>query len=228
MCDYGILENYENLGAGIVEFALDDYISTIKSLCTAYKKLEKTQADGFKATRHHQREGDVIRSIYKKIQNLNEISKFLCGEWVQHLTTLDTEKLFRETKKILREKGYKVGLMGLVVTTDDKGVKVFANEKEGQNGKFKTYSVGVNSKNQDGNWVNGYINCRFRKGVSVANKAKIKINSAFFVAAKSKDKTFTHLMITDFEVLEPGETAGDGEDEFLSIPDTVDEETPFL
>ena len=118
--------------------------------------------------------------------------------------------------------------MGLVVTTDDKGVRVYASEKEGQNGKFMTYSVGVNSKNQDGNWVNGYINCRFKKGVSVANKSKIKIKSSFFVAAKSGGKTYTHLMITDFDVLEAGETSGDGADEFISIPDSVDEEAPFL
>ena len=32
MRNYGILENYESLGTGIVEFALDDYASTVKRL----------------------------------------------------------------------------------------------------------------------------------------------------------------------------------------------------
>lgn len=228
MCDYGLLENYENLGIEVVKFALDDYTATIKSLCRYYEKLEKVLNGEVKVTKHHQRIGDICRYIYARIRNLNEIEQFLSSEWVQQLTTIDTQYVFQELKKKLREKGYKVGLMGLVVTTDDKGVRVYASEKEGQNGKFMTYSVGVNSKNQDGNWVNGYINCRFKKGVSVANKSKIKIKSSFFVAAKSGGKTYTHLMITDFDVLEAGETSGDGADEFISIPDSVDEEAPFL
>ena len=227
MRDYGILENYESLGTGIVKFALDDYASTVKSLCRYYEKLDKA-LKAEKAVKHHQRVGDICRAIYKRIQNLNEIEKFLTSDWVQCYTTVDTAYCFRETKKRLQEKGYKVNIMGLIVSTDDNGVKIFANEKESANGKFVSYSLGVNSKNQKGEWVNGYINCRFKKGVSVANKTKIKINKAFFVATKGGEKTYTHLMITDFDILEEGETATESADEFMKIQEDVGDDVPFL
>ena len=226
--DYGILENYRDLGVGIIEFALDDYVSTAKSLRTYYKKLDRCFEEDFKAKKYHQRMGDVLNEIYHRIRNLNDIESFLTGEWVRQLTELDIDVLFRETKNKLKEKGINVGLMGLTVTTDDKGVMIFANEKEGANGKFTLYSIGVSSKNQNGGWNNGYISCRFKKGVSIANKTKIKIKSGFFVVNKSGDKTYTSLMITDYEVLEPGDTASGDADSFMKIPEGVDEEVPFL
>lgn len=224
----GLLENYKEFGIGIIQFALDDYVSTVKSLRTYYRKLEKGLEDGFKAPKYHQRVGDVCCEIYHRIHNLNDIETFLTGDWVKSLTDMDVDMLFQETKKKLRKKGYRIGLMGLTVKTDDKGVKVFANERQGNNGTFMTYSLGISSKNQSGEWVNGYVNCKFKKGITVPNKSKIKINSAFFVASKSGDKAYTHLMITDFEILEGGETAGESADEFMKIPDNIDEETPFL
>lgn len=226
MCDYGLLENYGSLGAGIVKFALDDYTATIKSLNHYYEKLDKVLSGETKVTKHHQRVGDICRYIYSRLRNLDEIERFLTSEWVQHLTTIDTEYVFQETKKRLKQKGYKVNLMGLIVTTDDKGVRIFAHEKEGKNGKFMTYSLGISTKDQSGNWVNGYVSCKFKKGVTVENKAKIKIKSAFFVANKSNNKSFTYLMITDFELLEPGETGVN--DEVVKIVDDIGDETPFL
>jgi len=221
----GLLENYKELGVGIIEFALDDYVSTVKSLCTHYKKLDKGLEEGFKARKHHQRVGDVCNEIYHRIRNLNEIERFLTGSWVKQLTDLDVELLFRETKNKLKQKGYRTGLMGLIVRTDDKGVRVFANEKEGAYGKFMSYSVGVSTKNQSGEWVNGRIFCKFKKGVTVTNKTKIKINSGFFTPTKGGA---VQLMITDFEVLEAGILASDTADEFMKIPEGVDDETPFL
>ena len=227
MRNYGILENYDDLGTGIVKFALDDYASTVRSLCHYYDKLEKSLTME-KAEKYHQRVGDVCLAIYKRIWNLQEIERFLHSDWVQELTELDIAYVFRELKKKLKEKGYKVSLMGLIVTSDDNGVKIFAHEKEGANGKFTSYTLGINSKNQNGDWVSGFISCRFKKGVSVPNKTKIKIKKSFFVASKSGDKSYTHLMITDFDVLEPGETAEQDADSFMKIPDSVDEEVPFL
>lgn len=221
---YGLLENYKELGVGIVEFALDDYVSTVKSLRTFYKKLDRCFEADFKAKKYHQRMGDVLYEIYRRVNNLNEIETFLTGDWVKSLTDIDTVTVFRETKKRLKKKGYKVDLMGLQVKTDDKGVMIFANEKEGPNGKFTLYSIGISSKKENG-WVNGYISCRFKKGITVPNKTKIKINSGFFCATKSGDKTYTSLMITDFDVLAPGENAPDS---FMKIPETVDDEVPFL
>ena len=228
MRNYGILENYESLGTGVVKFALDDYASTIKSLCHYYNKLEKILNGEVKVVKHHQRVGDICHAIYQRIWNLQEIEHFLHSQWVQELTNLDVEYIFREMRKKLKEKGYRVSLMGLVVTTDDKGVKIFAHEKESANGKFTTYTIGVNSKSQSGDWVSGYISCRFKKGVYIPNKTKIKINKSFFVASKSGEKSYTHLMITDFDILEPGESAAQDAEDFMKIPDSVDDEVPFL
>ena len=110
--------------------------------------------------------------------------------------------------------------MGLKVTTDEKGVTVFANEKDGANGKYTLYSVGISSKNQNNEWVNGYINVRFKKGVSVPNKTKIKINNAFYTVTKSGDKAYTSLMITDFENL-------DEKEEWVNVDSIPDNELPF-
>ena len=110
--------------------------------------------------------------------------------------------------------------MGLTVKSDDKGVMVFANEKEGANGKYTLYSIGVSSKDANKEWVNGFLNVRFKKGVSVPNKTKIKINNAFPVVTKSGDKTYVSFMITDFENL-------DNKEEWVDMSNVKDEELPF-
>ena len=113
--------------------------------------------------------------------------------------------------------------MGLTVKSDDKGVMVFANEKEGANGKYTLYSIGVSSKNASNEWVSGFLNVRFKKGVEVANKSKIKINNAFPVVSKGGDKTYVSFMITDFDVLEAGENS----DGFVDMSNIKDEDLPF-
>lgn len=114
--------------------------------------------------------------------------------------------------------------MGLTVTTDDKGVMVFANEKEGANGKYTLYSIGVSSKNSNNEWVNGFLNVRFKKGVEVANKTKIKIKNAFPVVTKSGDKTYVSFMITEFDNLSEGTNSNDG---FIDMSNIKDDELPF-
>lgn len=122
--------------------------------------------------------------------------------------------------------------MGLNVTGEN--VKIFRKERDTKaGGKFTTYSAMIASKAKDDSWVNGYIDCAFKKDVVVNNKAKININSAFFTASKYNDKTYVKLMITDFEVVEEGEAPqppieqGSSED-FINIPEGVlDELVPF-
>lgn len=228
MANYeGYSLGYDNLSVGIIHFALDDYISTIKSLGRYYNKLNKYLESTEKAKTRYQRVGDICSYIYERIYNLEEIDKFMKSEWARSLTTLDIDSLYKKAKQELRKKGYRVGLMGLIVQTDEKGVKIFAKEIEGQYGKYTKYSLGINGKGKDGAWVNGYIDCKFKKGVSVPNKTQIKIKSAFFTPSKSGDKVYNHLMITDFSVLEEGESVSKDADEFVKIPDTEDD-TPFL
>jgi hypothetical protein len=230
MGKYGLLENYELLGTGVVEFALDDYRTTIKSLGYYYTKIEASLEDDYKPRRRGERFCDICYDIYRRIRNLNDIERFMTSAWVTQLTSLDTKYLFQHVQQRLIEKGYKVKIMGLTVTTDDKGVIVYAKELDGKNGKFTVYSLGVSSKDTEGKYINGYVQCLFKKGTVLANKAKIKINRSFFVVNKGTDgKTYPKLMITDFDILESGETAMDEADNYIKIADgAFDDDTPFL
>lgn len=124
--------------------------------------------------------------------------------------------------------------MGLTVTTSkdkngqDSPVKVIAKERNG----YTFYSLMVSSKDKNGEWVNGFIDCTFKKGVSVNNKAKIIIKDAFYTVSKYNDKTYTKLMIMDFSVVDEGEgapvnTANQSLGYFMSIPEGIMEEMPF-
>lgn len=124
--------------------------------------------------------------------------------------------------------------MGLKIITEQTTVTVYVNERQTQNGSFKTYSIGVSSKDKDGNWVNGFLPCNFRKGTDIANKSKITISNSFPTVRKYTDKTGTErteigIFVLDYEVVEGGNHPapapnGDG---FMNIPDGIDAELPF-
>jgi len=112
--------------------------------------------------------------------------------------------------------------MGLIIKTDDRPVMIFRKDKEYNGSTFAVYSLGISSKDKDGNWVNAFYDCLFKKGVSVENKTKIHIKNAFPVASKGKDdKAYPKIMITDFEV------EGANNDGFMNIPDSIDDEVPW-
>lgn len=114
----------------------------------------------------------------------------------------------------------------ITVTTDDKGVKIYRKDRQTQNGTFATYSMMISSKLQDGSWLNGFIDCRFKKGVEVANKSKIKINNAFYTCNEYNGKVYTKLIITDFDVLEGGEAPKENTTNWLDV-DGTQEDLPF-
>lgn len=123
--------------------------------------------------------------------------------------------------------------MSLVVTSDDKGIKVFRRDAVSKAGNpYTQYSLSINQKQKDGSWANGYLPCLFKTGVSVNNKAVIKIKNAFYIVNKYNDSTTLKLMVTDFDVLDEGEkpvapnediTASDG---FMNIAEGMPE-LPF-
>lgn len=84
------------------------------------------------------------------------------------------------------------------------------------------YSLGLNKKDKDGKYINGYISCRFKKGVSIDDKKKIYIKDAwldFYV----KDKvTNPYIFINEFEYVEDAIDKSK-KDEFV----ITDEELPF-
>lgn len=112
--------------------------------------------------------------------------------------------------------------MGLTLKTDDRSVMVFRNDREYNGKTFPTYSIGVSSKDKDGNWVSGFVDCQFKKSVELENKTKIFIKNAFPIVSQGKDRTYVKWMIMDFEI--EGQTNSDG---FMNIPEGVQEEIPW-
>ena len=116
--------------------------------------------------------------------------------------------------------------MGLIIKTDDYPVMVFRDDK----GKYPRYSLGVSSKGATGEWIRGYVPCKFKKGVEVENMTKIKINNCFPIASQGEKYVFVSWMITDFEVIETIDgRVIDGQDQsdFMAIPEGIEEELPF-
>ncbi len=116
--------------------------------------------------------------------------------------------------------------MGLKVITDGKAVTVFRQDKTSQNGvPYTQYSLGISSKNANGEWVNGFIDCQFKKDVQVNNKAKIEIANSFYTVNEYNGKKYYKLFIMDFNVVENGESqhVPQVDDSFMSIADDMDE-----
>ena len=89
--------------------------------------------------------------------------------------------------------------MALKITTDGKPVMVFRQEKTSNSGTpFTTYALGISSKDTNDEWVNGFIDARFKKGIDVPNKTKITINNAFYTCRKVGERVFNSIMVTDF------------------------------
>ena len=90
--------------------------------------------------------------------------------------------------------------MGIKITTDDYGVKVFRSDRFG----FPQYSIGISTKGDDGKWISEYKTVRFRRGVELEDGDEIYIDNAFPTLDFWRDKTTGQLrhkevwMITEF------------------------------
>ena len=104
--------------------------------------------------------------------------------------------------------------------TSDKPEMIFRDDK----GKYPRYSIGVSSKDKEGEWIKGYIPCKFKKDVEVENMTKILIKNAFYTVNKGEKYNFVSVMITDFEVVDEGKPSSD---DFMDIPSVIEEELPF-
>jgi len=121
--------------------------------------------------------------------------------------------------------------MGLKISTDDKGVKIYRKDRDTKNGgKFATYCMGVSSKTMDGTWVNGFVDCLFKKGVEVNHKAVIKINNAFPTVNEYNGNKYVKWFILDFEVIEDGEKPVEPpkDEDFMTVPEFADGELHFV
>lgn len=115
--------------------------------------------------------------------------------------------------------------MSLKIVTDDKGILVFRKDKEWQGGSFPVYSTSVSSKNKNGEYVNAYIDLKFKKGTDITNKTVIKIENAFPVVDEWNDNKKISYFVSEYEVVKEGETPAQNNSDWASIPD--DSELPF-
>ena len=105
--------------------------------------------------------------------------------------------------------------MGLIINTDDKGIRIWRNDK----GQYPSYSYSISRKKQDGGYENCYKSVKFKKDVSVENGTDIIIDHAFESFDTGSDgRKYPYLMISEFHELR-------NENE-IEIPD-VDGAIPF-
>lgn len=78
----------------------------------------------------------------------------------------------------------------------DKEEIIFRKEFDGK----PRYTLGLSKKDKDNNIVRGYITVRFKNGVELENKTRIKIKKAYFEFNLYENKTYPYIFINDFEV----------------------------
>ena len=64
---------------------------------------------------------------------------------------------------------------------------------------YASYSIGLSNKRTDGTFENGYMKCRFKKGIDVKDRTKIIIKDGFVSFYNKNKETIPVLFITDFE-----------------------------
>ena len=73
-------------------------------------------------------------------------------------------------------------------------VMIFAKEYNGN----IYYNMGLSKKDQNGNYINGYINCKFKKGIQVDDKKKIYIKDAwldFYLKDKETGRVYDYAAV---------------------------------
>lgn len=125
--------------------------------------------------------------------------------------------------------------MGIKITTDDYGVKVWRSDNYG----YPQYAIAIGTKTDDGQRVSEYQQVQFRRGVELENGEEILIKDAFPTLRTWKDKQTGETrhkmvwMITDF-IYKPQQhmqgTQMQMQSQFTDLPDTfeaTEDEIPF-
>lgn len=98
----------------------------------------------------------------------------------------------------------------------EKQFMVFRKDYQGK----AYYSLGLSKKDRNGNYVNGYISCEFRKGVTLENKTKIYLKDAFISFYLKDKQTVPYIKILEYETAE--ETIQNSKNIFEEFGEQVD------
>ncbi len=90
---------------------------------------------------------------------------------------------------------------------------LFRNDYNG----YSYYKIGMSKKSQTGEWINGYIRCKFKKGVTLENQTKINIKSSFLSFDLIDRKSIPCIVVTEFEIIDDNNKASESD-----ISQTVD------
>lgn len=102
-------------------------------------------------------------------------------------------------------------------------VNIFENEYEGK----KYYKMGLTKKDLDGNYINGTIDCRFRKNVEVDASKKIYIKDAWLDFYVKDKKTKPYVFVNKFEYVADVVKQKDPFEEFGEEIALTNEDLPF-
>lgn len=75
---------------------------------------------------------------------------------------------------------------------------IFRNDFNG----YSYYKIGVSKKSQTGEWINGYIRCQFKNGISLENKTKIYIKKGWLSFYLNNKETIPYIFISEFETVD--------------------------
>lgn len=104
--------------------------------------------------------------------------------------------------------------------------KVYRKEYATKNGgTFVKYNLMISSKYKD-EWVNGFIEIQFMDKADINNKAKIEITGGFFTPNGYQNGT--KMVVSEYKIIDQGEAPIPQDDSFMNIPDSVDDEVPFV
>ena len=76
-------------------------------------------------------------------------------------------------------------------------LKVFRKDYEGR----AYYKVGISKKDQNGNYVKGYLDVRFKKDVELEDRTNIYIKKAWIDFYLKDKKTIPYVFINEFETV---------------------------
>lgn len=102
-------------------------------------------------------------------------------------------------------------------------LKVFRKDYEGK----AYYRVGISKKDKDGNYINGYLDVRFRKDVEVEDRTNIYIKNAWIDFYIKDKKTIPYVFINEFETVEQTVERTHEENTNVKEMTFTDEDLPF-
>ena len=103
-------------------------------------------------------------------------------------------------------------------------VMIFKNEYQGNT----FYSLGLSKKDTEGKYINGYMPCQFKKSVSVEDKTKIYIKSAWLTFYLKEKETKPYIFINEFETVEETIQKSKEPTEAQILNSVVNDEDPYV